>query len=271
MGANRNSGSTKEVIKEWIYASLYGSGDSYQEPFYIKQIGAIWFLWATFWGIIFLRAILKCRKQYRIFWVLGLFAVGYYTRSICWFPLSIQAGCCAAFFMYIGHLVKIIRPYYQETSSEIKISFFMISLIAWISFMIQFQSFWLVHCDIGRGPLDVIGSLCACYVLMVICKGIDRKAPRFIRDGLSFLGQYSLFMLVAHIIELDTFPWYTFTDGILKAGYSSSVQLIVIIIGKFIWIIGITLICAKTNWIRRLFGMKLLQKSDRRSRHICCR
>lgn len=37
-------------MKEWILASLYGSGTN--TPFDITPIGAIWFLLASFWGSI---------------------------------------------------------------------------------------------------------------------------------------------------------------------------------------------------------------------------
>ena len=46
----RQDGSTIYTLKYWIYASLYGAGDSYTEPFWIPGIGAIWFLLATFFG-----------------------------------------------------------------------------------------------------------------------------------------------------------------------------------------------------------------------------
>ena len=43
-----NGESTGKVIVEWLYAAVYGAGDPYTEPFYIKSIGGIWFLLASF-------------------------------------------------------------------------------------------------------------------------------------------------------------------------------------------------------------------------------
>ena len=83
-------------VKEWTYAALYASGGRYDKPFYIKEIGAIWFLWASFWGCLFLRAALELKARWRITMIAALFAFGYYSRALCWFPLSIQAGACAA-------------------------------------------------------------------------------------------------------------------------------------------------------------------------------
>lgn len=99
------NGNVVTEVYNWIYASLYGSGNSYNEPFYIKSIGAVWFLWATFFGAIFLRITLKFSELVRILVVVILFAIGYYTKKMFFFfPLSIQAGACATFFMYIGFL-----------------------------------------------------------------------------------------------------------------------------------------------------------------------
>ena len=79
------------ALKKWSYAALYGAGDSYSEPFYIPGIGGIWFLWATFWGSIFLRVSLKFDNSIRLFFVATLFLFGYFSRNLFWFPLSIQA------------------------------------------------------------------------------------------------------------------------------------------------------------------------------------
>ena len=43
------------VMGNWLYASVYGAGDSYSEHFRIKAIGAVWFLWAAFWGNLLLQ------------------------------------------------------------------------------------------------------------------------------------------------------------------------------------------------------------------------
>ncbi len=47
---------------DWSYAAAYGAGDSYTSPFYIKSIGAIWFLWASFWGERF-SACFSCTRE----------------------------------------------------------------------------------------------------------------------------------------------------------------------------------------------------------------
>lgn len=100
------------VVKKWLYASIYGAGDSYTTPFYIEGIGAIWFLWATFWGCVMLKILDCVNEKLRAVIVICVFCVGYYSRNICWFPLSIQAGCTALLFLYFGFLIKRIYQGY---------------------------------------------------------------------------------------------------------------------------------------------------------------
>lgn len=60
----------------------------------------------------------------RVSAVLVLFMVCCWSRRLCWFPLSIQAGGCAALFMYIGWLYhkeeNIIKQLLADMSREAK-------------------------------------------------------------------------------------------------------------------------------------------------------
>lgn len=251
------------VIKEWLlrgqteafhaclswgYAALYGAGDSYTEPFYIKSIGAIWFLWASFWGGIFLKAVLKLESKKRIIAIAGIFAAGYISREWFWFPFSIQAGCCAALFMYIGYLCRANQSLIQKVTVETKSAITLSAVIIWLSFIRDFQTFWLVHCDIGRGAIDIFGSLCGCYVVICISKLIEAKFT-FLGKGLAWLGKYSLFMLCIHILELNLFPWWEVTGKLMPPGMPEQIQLISIILGKFMMDILLTALCTKCQCV----------------------
>ena len=48
-------------------------------------------------------------------------------------------------------------------------------MVTWYFFIKDFQSFWLVHCDIGRGIVDIFGSMCACAMVILISRTIDIK------------------------------------------------------------------------------------------------
>ena len=122
-----------DEFQNWCYAALYGAGDTYTEPFWIPGIGAIWFLWATFWGSIFLRISFKFDKYIRLLFIVGLFAVGYFSRRIFWFPFSIQAGACATMFIYMGYLWRGAKTKISELPKEVKIFSVLFALLTWIS------------------------------------------------------------------------------------------------------------------------------------------
>lgn len=250
--ADENASS--ELLK-WVYASVYAAGDNYTEPFNIPGIGAIWFLWATFWGACFLRISLNMKTGLRIAFIIGLFLFGYFSREIFWFPLSIQAGACATGFMYLGYLLKCSKEQLLQIRTEIKIIAGITAAFAWIEFMINFKSFWLVHCDIGRGVIDIIGCICACSVLMVISWWIDKRVG-FLSGILSFFGKYSLFILCVHIVELRFLPWWKITEALVAHGMPEAFSLPLVIAGKLVLDLTITFILSKIPAVKKLYGMK---------------
>lgn len=248
-------GDARGAFFKWCYASVYGAGDTYTEPFYIPAIGALWFLWATFWGSLFLRISLECSKYLRIAFIFALFLFGYCSRAICWFPLSLQAGACAAAFLYMGYLLKDAKESMKQVSSELKCAAVVFSVITWYFFIKDFQSFWFVHCDFGRGIVDILGSVCACFVVLCISKMIDWKT-NYISRFLSFFGKYSLLVLCVHIIELNLFPWRQFTDKLIAFGMPEAFQLPFLIIAKLAADLTCVYILSRISFVRKLYGYR---------------
>ena len=250
------AGDAGAAAVRWIFASLYAAGDSYTEPFTIPAIGAIWFLWAAFWGKCFLRLSLEYNKWVRLVMVIALFLAGYYSRAVIWAPLSIQAGTCALLFMYMGNLLRKVIPYLKQFDPEVKMFSAVAAAVIWISFIRNFQSFWLVHCDIGRGVIDIFGSVCACYIIMLISQQIDKRIPAA-GGFLSFFGKYSMMVLCIHIIELNLFPWQRLMTFAANMGATESIQLIVLIIGKLVLDLSLAAVLVHIGLIRKIFGYKL--------------
>lgn len=245
-------GNAKIAFSEWLCAALYGAGDTYTTPFYIRGIGAIWFLWATFWGSIFLRISLKFHKLIRIVFVIGLFILGRELKKWFWFPLSIQAGACATLFMYIGYLFRQSEEKLKKISEETRIFCAFFALGVWISFIRQFQSFWLVNCDFGRGIIDIFGSVCACACVLMFSRIVEWKMG-VIAKIIAFFGKYSIFILCIHITELNLLKWWEMTA---EYGISSKYQLPAIIIGKFILDLGGAWLLSRIKFVKKIFGMK---------------
>ena len=127
--------------------------------------------------------------------------------------------------------------------------------LLWLDFMISFKGFWLVHSHYGRGIVDIMGSLGASLIVILISKYIfDRKGKVF--DFLAFLGRNSIIFLAAHITEQNTFPWHTIISGILGDRETPTRYLYMVIILKLAVIICITCIFTRITFIRSLFGIK---------------
>lgn len=252
---------SKEIALSWIGAALYGAGGRIK-PFYLKGIGAIWFLLATFWGTVFLRCIiLEIKKGYRIAAVLISFLLSYWSCNLFWFPFSIQAGVCAILFMYFGYLLNDLLPLFRKLSMEIRVVLTILALFVWIGFVRDFQTFWLVQCDFGRGIIDIVGCICGCYIIILLSYYIEKR-NKYLTEIFSFLGRYSIFVLCIHLIELNLFPWPLFTNFLYKYGMPEYMALFAIIIGKFVWIISGTFICSKCNLIRSLYGYSKINHTD---------
>lgn len=59
---------------------------------------------------------------------------------------------------------KIIK----NVPQEIKCFGILFMAATWIAFIKNFQSFWLVNGDMGRGIVDIIGCMCACIIVICI-------------------------------------------------------------------------------------------------------
>lgn len=245
-----------ETARHWIVAAIYGSGVNYTEPFVVHKIGAIWFLLASFWGSVFLRISLEMKKKVRLLFIIVLFVVGYLTTRLCfWFPFSIQAGCCATLFMYFGYLARRGQEGYLGLPKEVKTATVIFALIVWIAFIKNYQSFWLVENNFGRGVIDIFGSVCACFIVIMISKYIENHC-RVITDIFAFIGKYSLIVLCLHILELNLFPWWYIKNIILSFGIHDQIADCMMIAIRIMSILGVTFVFSRIKWITRLFGMK---------------
>nr|WP_288732174.1 acyltransferase family protein [uncultured Anaerobutyricum sp.] len=195
-------------LRQMIYAILYASGNQYDKPFYIASIGALWFLWGTFWGSLFLKLITRIHSSLSkcISVVIIYIICVYLKQKFCWFPLSIQAGGCALLFIYLGCIFKENQYLWEKTKKPIKYIIIIVLVLQWIWFMKNFNGFWIVACNIGHGIPDIIGSIGGCIVLLIISRIIN-KNRNWLLKILSFTGKNSIIFLAVHGIELRVVNW----------------------------------------------------------------
>ena len=153
-------------------------------------------------------------------------------------------------FIYMGYLWRGAKTKISELPKEVKIFSVLFALLTWISFIKNFQLFWLVHCDIGRGIIDIFGCICACVIVILISKLLS------VGRNLAYLGRYSLLILCVHIVELDLLPWWQITEKYVVNGMSANIQLILIIAGKVLLDLGGAFVLSKITLVRKIFGFK---------------
>ena len=167
------------TAKKWGMASLYGSGS--KQPFEIRFIGAIWFLWALFFALYFINVTSRTKMQH--LWVILIAYIGYKTSQYIWLPLSIQAGMVATIFVYFGILAR------KYDIFNIKINKLLIlGAIAIVIFCtIYGGKLYMVSNIYKNGFLDIIGALCGLFLCIKFAQIIENRT-KFTKNLLAFIG-----------------------------------------------------------------------------------
>ena len=247
------SGDPAGFVLSKLGAVAYASGESYTTPFAIEKIGAPWFLWACFWGELFLRLSLGMHPAGRIAWVAGLLAFSQLTKDAIWLPLSIQAGAAATLFLYAGYLVRRGQDRLRALPPWAKALGLLGALAVWAQFIWNFQSFWLVSADLGRGAIDVVGSLCACAVVLAGCYALQRSGLR-LADWLARFGRYTLLFLGIHSVELAAFPWGTAVRALEASALAEPLQATILIAVRLMMDFALLWLLLKSRTVCRVFG-----------------
>ncbi|MBR3644529.1 MAG: hypothetical protein IKN57_13615, partial [Parasporobacterium sp.] len=219
-------------------------------------------------GILFLWLLQKIDCRIRAILPGVLFFIACISAKYVWLPFSLQAGCCALFYQYAGFLYKrlaiwardgqdadagkdSLRMLFHETGA----AYIVFAFAAWFGFIRNFQSFWLVRCETGRGASDVFGSLCACSCVFFVSYILEKnKYVSAVLRPVAYLGKNSIYMLGAHILELNFFPWQIFKDGLHKWGMPVEFDLYVVIAAKFLWIIPASVLLSRSRFLKKIFG-----------------
>ena len=222
----------------WIKASLYGSGG--EHLFNLPHIGALWFLLAMFWGILFFHFVLKF--HYPIIPILILSGIGYYTRKF-WLPLSIQAGLVSVLYIYFGYILRQLNL----LGLILKLQVFPVIFSLWVYGLWKgCGRLYLVNNYFGMGIYDFIHSLIAVCLILNLSYFINKLGK--IVQPIRYAGENSLLFLCFHILELNLFPWYTVVHG--NHVYRK------IFIFKLIYIYLASYSFEKVFFIRSLFSSK---------------
>ncbi len=211
----------REAFIHWLQAALYGAGSSTTLMFVpVERIGGIWFLLALFWAQIIILIVQRLPKP--TLWIVGLFIVGWRSALHVQLPLSIQAGVCAAAFVYAGAQARKYKI--LETDGLPQKVAFGVCLVIWAVYLLatnENMSFALFALPSGIG--DVIGSFAAAYVVFRTCRFIEKHCAA-ITKFMAWVGRNTLVIFCFHIVEDDVFlgclwtPFIQWCTGVFPHG-----------------------------------------------------
>lgn len=225
------SQSSVSALKFWMFAALYGAGTTWENPFYIPQIGAIWFLLALFQGIVITWWCLQ-KIEKHFFVLLGLVGISLFISQYIWLPFSVLTGPIAAVYILLGYEARKLGFFTKTGFSFLSIgtSLVMLAIGAW-----KFNGLWLASNWYGNGIMDFACTICGVYVVVHLSRIISQKT-KILSGVLSFYGKNSLLIMCVHLLELNLFPWVSVYEKLNCWGIIGHAADFVVMICKLVYV-----------------------------------
>ena len=248
--------------KSILGALLYGAGTPHTDPFAIRQIGLLWFLWALFFSTAFTRLALRTRHPLII--VSFIAVVGWASAEAVWLPLSIQSGAMASFFMYLGFLARKHNLLDKRPPLALAAAL----TLFWIASIHFGVSINIVSGFLSHGLLSVAVSIAASYLIVLACKVAEQRL-RTVSRFLNFFGQTTLIVMCFHAISDFCFPNLMLYTRLEPYGFPHTLVSIIILTLNAIWPLLVVFVSLRVPLLRMLFSVWPIPSPPRKqSRHL---
>lgn len=193
----------KSNLQNFIYdfiGYIYGAGEPIEiGEVVIKSAGAIWFFWASFWGISILNYIVRMKAYYAVS-VIGLLSwIALWSSRVFFLPLSIQSGMLSSIYLYAGH-------YYKRTNKELIMNnnFMFITFIAIFIILAKLEGvFVFATVNMPSPILNIVNSFVGIYLIFSFIRKFNFKVYKYF----SLMGRNSMYVLCFHLLEMRMLPW----------------------------------------------------------------
>lgn len=183
-------------ITNSVFAILWGCGYTSDEVLFgnMPSIGAIWFLLALFWcknmyNIIEIKVVSTQQKLILVLFITVMAIV--IEKYLIKLPFSLLPGLSALQFFMVGTLWK---------NKHVSYPTMFILVICWfISFF--YSHVYLVSCDYGLYPIDILGACGGTLCFYKIAKYISKI--RWLVNIFIWLGMNTLSILCFHAIPIN--------------------------------------------------------------------
>lgn len=230
-------------------ALLYGSGAPHSDPFAIRQIGLLWFLWALFFSTGFTRLALK--TKYPLLTVCLIAAVGWASAKVTWLPFSIQPGAMASFFMYLGFLARK----HGILDKKPPLALIVALILLWIASVYFGVSINIVACFLSHGLLSIATSIAASYLVVLACKVAEQRL-RTVSRFLNFFGQTTLIVMCFHAISDFCFPNLMLYTWLEPFGFPHTAVSVLILVLNVLWPLLGVFVSLRVPLLRKLFSVR---------------
>lgn len=180
----------------------------------VTNVGVVWFLYAFFWGKLIYDGICVLIKDWRIEGVIFLLeaAIAYLlARKELWLPQTLDIALVAAFFMWMGAVLK------QVKFDEMKHEKWLLSLafIYWIVCLTQGLSLDLSVRSYPKFLVTMLEALAGTLVWIKISKYFLLNQ---LTQKLSYFGKHTMVLLCIHHLDFYWIKW----GGWLQSEYSQA-------------------------------------------------
>lgn len=245
VSCNIRFGDCIKIVFRWLWGGLYGSCWSYDTPFKIYDIGAIWFLVTLFLAELMFNKILGLKKEYIIVIIVILGYIGLKSKEFLWLPWNIQASCVMLSIMYAGYFCREI----DFINKKWGIWHILIGATA-VLCIINDSMVIVGNNSYTYGCFSLIGAVALSLYFCKICCNIfnkNRENSKIVK-GIVWLGKNTIPILCFHLLELDMMPW-----SYLINSFEPKINNLIIVLSKIIGLICIVIIINKTKILDKIF------------------
>lgn len=193
------------------------------------RIGAIWFLPATFFAVVFTQILLKYLSSRTIRYCISILIalLAHISAGFIWFPFSLQAGMFAAPLVLLGYDLREFDAL-EKLNWRKTLVYLCVFIVGILSDKTRIYYVTASMPDIIISPICALAaSGCVFY--------ISQKLERC--KSLAWIGRNSIYFLCIHLFEMETMGrWFRKLIAAVGIKYNAGVMFVV----KFIFIAGVT-------------------------------
>ena len=181
----------KDFIEKWALRFFFGSGISDGGGLFASTpiVGPIWFLLTLFWAMLFYNFLkIHFHGIELAIIILALFCVACFSVSFIRLPFSLQAGCSAVLYIWIGEQIRQHNAI--ERYSQIGVFATIATLVLWLLCIKDGKVLIMAICFYPNGLLSVIVSVAVTLFFICAIKRFDLKG--------GWIGQHTLLILCVH-------------------------------------------------------------------------